>query len=69
MDLYGAVLVEPAVEPGMGADLVSTKEYLHSGSGQPDIHLLLDILKGKGVVHPLYRNMVIGADCCYLPCG
>ena len=67
MLLNCAVLVKPAVQPGMGTDAVSTVEDLHSGSGEPDIYLLLDVFKGNRIVHTLHRNVVIGAYRCHFP--
>ena len=69
MLLNGAVLVEFAVQPGMGTDPAPIIEYLHGGSGQTHIHLLADILKGNRVVHPLHGDMVVGANGCLFPGG
>lgn len=66
MVLNGAVLVESSVQPGVGTDLVSGVEHLYRGSGELYIHLLLDVLKGDGVIHALHRNVVIGSDSCHL---
>ena len=52
-----AVLVKPAVQPGMGTDSVSTAENLYRGFGKSDIYLLLDVFKGNRIVHTL---LVIG---------
>ena len=68
MLLDRAVLVESPVQSRVGADPVSTIEHLYCGSGKPYIHFLLDVFKGNGIVHALYRNVVIGSHCCHLPC-
>ena len=67
MLLNRAVLVESPVQPGVGADPVSTVEDLHRGSGEPYIHLLLNVFKGNGIVHALHRDVVVGTYRCYLP--
>ena len=69
MLLNGAVLVEFAVQSGMGTNPASVVEYLHGGPGQTHIHLLADILKGNRVVHPFHGNMVVGANGCLFPGG
>ena len=55
-------LNRPAVQPEKGIDAVSTVEDPHSGSGEPDIYLLIDVLKGNRIVHTLHRN-VVGSFC------
>ena len=51
-------LNRPTVQPEKGTDAVSTVEDPHSGSGEPDIYLLIDVLKGNRIVHTLHRNVV-----------
>ena len=58
MLLDRAVLVESSVQPGMGTDPASAVENLYRGSGEPDIYLLIDVLKGNRIVHTLHRNVV-----------
>lgn len=67
MLLDSTVLVESPVQPGVGADPVSTEEDLHRGSGEPYIHLLLNVFKGNGIVHALHRDVIVGTYRCYLP--
>lgn len=58
MLLECTVLVKSAVQPEKGTDAVSTVEDPHSGSGEPDIYFLIDVLKGNRIVHTLHRNVV-----------
>jgi len=67
MLLDRAVLVEPSVQYEVGADPISAVEDLHRGSGEPHIHLLLDVFKGNRIVHTFHRDVVIGSYRCPLP--
>ena len=69
MLLDRAVLVKPAVQPGMGTDSVPAVENLYRGSGEPDIYFLLDVLKGNRIVHALHGNVVIWSHRCHFPGG
>ena len=63
-----AVLVCPAVKPGMEADPVAAEKHFNSGFCNSDIHLLLDIFVGNRVIHLLHADMVIVANGSDLPC-
>lgn len=67
MLLNGAVLVDSSMQPRVGADALPSVKHFYRGSGEPNIYLLLDVLKGNRIVHALQADVVIGSHRCHFP--
>ena len=67
MGFQGAVLIAPAIEPGMRTNAIAFKEDFNHIAGNPDINFLLDLFKWYRIFSGVHTNMVIILNIGNLP--
>lgn len=64
---HRAVLIRPAIESGVRADVVCVKENLHGSLCDAHIHFLFNVFIWNGIIHIAHGNVIVQPDSRHFP--